>query len=357
MNKSDKEIEINAEADINANQVVDTNIDMMETEETQKKKRRSLKSYMKAFSKSNKIAVEYFGFKWFMSIMHFFSFKSVMSFAGRLGSMLYHVLKRSRLDALEGLSIAFPEKTEEERERIAKSSFKNMIITFIEFAYTSKYSDDKLASTIKVEGFENLENALKKNCGAVVITGHIGNWENIAAVASMAKMQPAFIIRAMDNPKIGKHVSNWRTKRGGSEIVRKRGDLRDMFQTLRDNKPIGILSDQNYSSGVFVYFFGKLACTASGSIAIAMKTKSPILFAFDKRNEDYTHTVTFSEEMLLDVKETKEKTILYNTQKYTKVLEDYIRENPEDWLWVHKRWNTYPEEREKALNYARYDEY
>ncbi len=324
-------------------------------------KKHSIKSRIKIFYKKNKTDVEYTGFKWFMNFMKIFPFRFVMFTSRRLASVVYSKLKNSRLDALNGLAVAFPEKTEKEREAIAKASFKNMITTFVEFAYTSKYSDEKLGKKIKVEGLEHLEKALEKNCGAVVITGHIGNWENIASIVAVKKMRPAFIVRPLDNRKIGEYVKEWRTKRGGQEISRKKhargSDLREIFEALYDNKPIGFISDQNFSDGVFVYFFGKLACTAAGPITIAMKTGAPVLFAFDKRHKDYTHTVTFSEEMSLEIKESKEKTILYNTQKYTKVLEDYIRKNPEDWLWVHKRWNTHAGERPKALNYDKYDEY
>ncbi len=326
-------------------------------------KKHSLKSRIRVFIKKkfNKTDVEFFGFKLFMSTMQFLPFRLVMFNIRRLSSFLFYILKSARQDALDGLRLAFPEKTDKELNSIAKASFKNMITTFVEFAYTSKYSDEKIASKIKVEGLENLENALSKGKGAVVITGHIGNWENIASIVAIKKMRPAFIVRSLDNHKIGKYVEHWRTKRGGQEISRSvhsgSKDLRSIFEALKDNKPIGFLSDQNFSDGVFVYFFGKLACTAAGSVSIAMKTGSPILFAFDKRHKDYTHTVTFSEEMPLDIKESKDKTILYNTQKYTKILEDYIAKNPKDWLWMHRRWNTFPGERPNALNYEKYDEY
>ena len=305
----------------------------------------------------NKINIEYWAFRVFMAAMLFLPYRLVLFFTRRIAYIGFYILKGPREDALSSLSIAYPEKTEKEKRYIAKKSFKNTVTTFVEFAYSSKWSNEKLKKIIKTEGLDNLKKLIEKGKGVIVITGHIGNWEYSANISSILGLNPAFIVRALDNYRIDKYVSHWRTKRGAISINRKNGDLRAIFEALKENRIVGFLSDQNFSDGVFVYFFGKLACTAAGSIAMAMKTGSPIIFSYAKRNNDYTHTVVFSEEMKLELKETKEKTLLHNTQRYTKILEDIIRSNPEEWLWAHRRWNTYPGERPNALHYDKIDEY
>ncbi len=305
----------------------------------------------------NKINVEYFAFRLFLLFVHILPFRAMVFIFRALACVCYYIFGGLRNNALENLSIAFAQKTKQEKNSIAKESFKNMVTTFVEFAYMSKYSDKKIASMIQIEGLDKLQNALDKGRGVVIITGHIGNWENIVAILGVQKIRSAFIVRGLDNYKIGQYVSRLRTRHGGQEIDRRTADYRKIFEALKENRAIGFLSDQNFMDGVFVYFFGKLASSATGSIKIAMKRGSPIIFAFDKRNADYTHTVTFSEEMTLDDKGSKEKTLLYNTQKYTTILERYIRENPKDWLWLHKRYNTTVEQKPNALRYDMFEEY
>ncbi len=305
----------------------------------------------------NKVDMEYFGFKIFMSVMTFLPMRFVLFLVRRLAVLGFYILKGPREDALSSLSIAYPDKTEREKKYIAKQSFKNMVTTFVEFAYASKWSDEKYKEMVTAEGTEHLKKALEKNKGAVVITGHIGNWEHIPVMVNLYVSQAAFIVRSLDNPRINKYVESWRTRRGDISIDRRAGGLRVIFETLKANIPIGFLSDQNFSEGAFVYFFGKLACTATGPIAMAIKLGSPVIFAYAKRGKDYKHTVIFTEEMPIEYKDTKEKTLLHNTQRYTKILESIIRANPEEWLWAHRRWNTYPEERPNALRYDKIDQY
>lgn len=305
----------------------------------------------------NKINIEYFCFRLFMVFVYILPFKLMIFIFRAMATVFYYILARYRAEALKNLSIAFEQKSKHERNHIAKEAFKNMVTTFIEFAYSSKYSDEKLESMIKIEGLDNLQNALKKGHGVVIITGHIGNWENIAFILGIQKYSPAFIVRSLGNYKIGRYVSRLRTCRGGQEIDRRKADYRKIFEALSENRVVGFLSDQNSMSGVFVYFFGQLASAAVGSIKVAMKTGSPIIFAFDKRGDDYSHTVTFSQEMPLDIKESKARTVLYNTQKYTKILESYIEENPTDWLWFHNRYKTSVEQKPNALRYDYFDKY
>lgn len=303
------------------------------------------------------INLEYGAFRVAMTLIHIFPYRVFLFFVRRLSSLAYRILKDSRDAALESLLIAFPEKTKEEREYIAKESFKNVATTFAEFAYSSVWKNNKIERFIKIENLDTFNELLSRGKGLVVITGHIGNWEFMANIISVMGYNPAFIVRALDNQKLDNYIEHWRTKRGGSIINRNGDDLRNIFLALRANSPVGFLSDQNFIDGVFVPFFGKLAATASGAIAISMKTKSPIIIAYARRNKDYTHTLTFTDEFIIEERPTKNQTLLHNTARYTKMLEDIIRKNPTEWLWAHRRWATPPEHKPWAMRYDKIDEY
>ncbi len=177
--------------------------------------------------------------------------------------------------------------------------------------------------------------------GIIAITGHIGNWEYIAFYFGIHKYNPKVIFRPLDNPKLDKYMRSWREKRG-EECISRWGDLRDIFKALYDNSPVAFLCDQNYLDGIFVDFFNYPCATAVGPVAVAMKTKSPIAIIYDVPDRYGHHKIVVSEIMYIEEKASKEETLYYNTQKYTKKLEEIIRKYPENWLWVHPRWNTRP---------------
>ncbi len=288
------------------------------------------------------IMLEYIPLRILMEIIALSPYIIVVLFAKFIGSLMYYFVPSARKVALINLKQAFPEKTYKERKKIAKRSMKSMIITFAEFIKSSRMSDGQILKRIEIEGLEPFDNALKeKNKGMVSITGHIGNWEYIAFYFAIHKYNPKVIFRPLDNPKLDKYVRSWREKRG-MECISRWGDLRDIFKALYDNSPVAFLCDQNYLEGIFVDFFGYPCATAVGPIAVAMKTRSPIAIVYDLPDRYGHHKIIVSEIMYIEEKETKEETLYYNTQKYTKKLEDIIRKHPENWLWVHPRWNTRP---------------
>lgn len=288
------------------------------------------------------IMLEYIPLRILMEIISLLPYIIVVLFAKLIGALMYYLVPSARKVALINLKQAFPEKPYRERKRIAKRSMKSMIITFAEFIKSSRMSDSQILKRIKIEGLEPFDNALEeKHKGMIAITGHIGNWEYVAFYFAIHKYNPKVIFRPLDNPKLDKYVRSWREKRG-TECISRWGDLRDIFKALYENSPVAFLCDQNYLDGIFVDFFGYPCATAVGPIAVAMKTKSPIAILYDLPDRYGHHKIIVSEIMYIEEKETKEETLYYNTQKYTKKLEEIIRKHPENWLWVHPRWNTRP---------------
>ncbi len=288
------------------------------------------------------IMLEYIPLRILMEIIAFMPYIIVVLFAKFIGALMYCLVPSARKVALINLKQAFPEKTYGDRKRIAKRSMKSMIITFAEFIKSSRMSDSQILKRIKIEGLESFDRALEeKQKGIIAITGHIGNWEYVAFYFAIHKYNPKVIFRPLDNPKLDKYMRSWREKRG-TECISRWGDLRDIFKALHENSPVAFLCDQNYLDGIFVDFFGYPCATAVGPVAVAMKTKSPIAILYDLPDRYGHHKIIVSEIMYIEEKETKEETLYFNTQKYTKKLEEIIRKHPENWLWVHPRWNTRP---------------
>lgn len=285
--------------------------------------------------------LEYIPLRIMMEIITCIPYRIVTGISKVVGFLLYYLMPASRKVALINLKQALPEKSYKERKKIARRSIENMVMTFAEFIKSSRMSDKAILKRIEVVGIEKFDNALKDKKGIIVITGHIGNWEYIAFYFGIKKYKPYVLVRPLDNPKLDKYLDAWRVKRG-SICVDRRGDLRKIFSALKENSPVAFLCDQNYIEGVYVDFFGYLAATASGPIAMAMKTGSPVIIMHDIPDRKGRHKIMILDVFEIEKKETKEETIIHNTQRYTKVLEEIIRKYPEHWLWVHPRWNTRP---------------
>ena len=295
-----------------------------------------------AYKSPKVIMLEYIPLRILMEIIAFTPYIIVILFAKLIGTLMYYLVPSTRKIALINLKQAFPEKSFKERKRIAKRSMKSMIMTFAEFIKSSKMSNEQILKRIKMEGIDMFDEAIhKSNRGPAVITGHIGNWEYIAFYFAIKGYNPGVIFRPLDNPKLDAYMRSWREKRG-MKCIPKKGNLRDIFNLINDKKPIAFLCDQNYLDGVFVDFFGYPAATAVGPVALAMKTKSPMIILYSLPDRYGHHKIIVDDVLYIEEKETKEETIKHNVQRYTKKLEEIIRKYPENWLWVHPRWNTRP---------------
>ncbi|WP_295161854.1 lysophospholipid acyltransferase family protein [uncultured Brachyspira sp.] len=288
------------------------------------------------------IMLEYIPLRILMEIISIMPYILVILMAKLIGTLMYYLVPNVRKVALINLKQAFPEKSFKERKRIARRSMKSMMMTFAEFIKSSRMSDEQILKRIKIEGRDIFDEAMhKKNRGIIAITGHIGNWEYISFYFSLKGYNPGVIFRPLDNPKLDAYMRSWREKRGAVCISRW-GDLREIFRILNENKPIAFLCDQNYLDGIFVDFFGYPCATASGPVAIAMKTGLPMAILYNIPDRYGHHKIVVSDILYIEEKNTKEETIKHNVQRYTKKLEEIISKYPENWLWIHPRWNTRP---------------
>lgn len=299
--------------------------------------------------------LEYIPLRIFMFILWILPYR-VCFFIGRVvGIIIYYFIKTPRKISLINLKHAFPEKSFKWRDTIAKKSMANMFAVYFEFIKSAYMKDSEILKRIYIsdEDKKTFDELLTRKKGIIAITGHIGNWEFMSFYFSIMKYRPYVIMRSLDNKKLNREMENIREKRGATCVDRK-SNMRIIFEALKGNSPVAFLCDQNYIEGVYVDFFGLPAATAYGPVALAMKTESPVIVVYDKVLKNGYHQIIISDVLEIEKKETKEETILYNTQKFTNCLEKIIRENPSQWLWSHGRWNTRPNA-EPELFYKRED--
>lgn len=277
--------------------------------------------------------------------------KIAYGFAHGLAKFAFVVASKQRRIAFDGLNIAFgKEKSKQEIERIAFDCFENMAKMVVEFMLflEHKHLIDKY---ISIEGLENLDRALAKGRGVVALSAHLGNFPLMLVKLALRGYKIRTVLRVMRDDWVNKYFHDKRESLGvGSVYTQPRKQcVRDSLETLRNKEILFIQLDQNFGTGgVFVDFFGKKAATAKGTIVFALRAKAPIVPMFICRGKDNKQAVIIEPEVEVVEGKDLDETIQLNAQKLTGIIEGYIRRNPADWGWIHRRWKARPkEERER----------
>lgn len=261
-----------------------------------------------------------------------------------IGATAYRGLSRLRKVGLRNLRLAFPEKPEFEREAILRKVYRNLGYLLAEFAKMSGYTAAGASRFIRYEGLENYLRAREKGKGVLVLTGHLGAWELSSFYHSLMGMPMGMVIRRLDNPLVDAFVNRVRCLHG-NRVIHKDDFARGLIASMRAGETVGILMDTNMTppQGVFVPFFGVLACTASGMARIAERTGAAVVpgFLVWQENEG-KYVLRFGEELEVVHTGDAEADAVTNTARFTAAMEAYIRQYPEQWLWMHRRWKTRP---------------
>ncbi len=261
-----------------------------------------------------------------------------------IGAIAFHALGRLRRVGIRNLELAFPEMTAADREATLRSEYRNLGFLLAEFSKMPDYTAETASRFIRYEGLENYLAARERGKGVLVLTGHLGAWELSSFYHSLMGMPMGMVIRRLDNPLVDAFVNRIRCLHG-NRVIHKDDFARGLIASMRAGETVGILMDTNMTppQGVFVPFFGVLACTASGMARIAAKTGAAVVPGFLLWEEsEQKYVLHFGEELEVIRTGDSEQDALANTASFTAAMEGYIRQYPEQWLWLHRRWKTRP---------------
>jgi len=261
-----------------------------------------------------------------------------------IGAIAFHALGRLRRVGIRNLELAFPEMTAADREATLRSEYRNLGFLLAEFSKMPDYTAETASRFIRYEGLENYLAARERGKGVLVLTGHLGAWELSSFYHSLMGMPMGMVIRRLDNPLVDAFVNRIRCLHG-NRVIHKDDFARGLIASMRAGETVGILMDTNMTppQGVFVPFFGVLACTASGMARIAAKTGAAVVPGFLLWEEsEQKYVLHFGEELRVLRTGDSEQDALANTASFTAAMEGYIRQYPEQWLWLHRRWKTRP---------------
>ena len=261
-----------------------------------------------------------------------------------IGALAFRFLGRLRRVGLRNLELAYPEWTADQRTATLRKVYRNLGWLLAEFCLMSGYTRDLASDFIEYDGLEHYLSARERGKGVLVLTGHLGAWELSSFYHSLVGFPMGLVIRRLDNPLVDEFVNRIRCLHG-NRVIHKDDFARGLISAMRAGETVGILMDTNMTppQGSFVPFFGVQACTASGMARVALKTDAAVLPGFllwDEAKKKYV--LRFGAQIQLVRTGDLAADVLANTAKFAATTERYIRANPEQWLWMHRRWKTRP---------------
>jgi KDO2-lipid IV(A) lauroyltransferase len=286
--------------------------------------------------------VEYLFFKMFLWIVRLIPL-SFANWLGRsLGALAYQLMRSRRALTLENLREArkhgfLPETLDE--KQIAKKTWEHLGMLGSEFIYYSQ-RPQLVLKNVTIEGEEHLRRVLDQKRGVIFATAHIGNWEIMGSRLALGGYGVNSITKTQSNSILDNYINYFRGL-AGIKSIPKRSFLRPIIRAFQQNEIVSFFMDQNGGrAGVTVEVFGRPAPMPRGTAEFALKTATPVVFTYIVREAKGRHRIVVSEEIALSRSGDYEVDLAANTTKFMELIQAIIQKYPEQWLWMHKLWNT-----------------
>jgi Kdo2-lipid IVA lauroyltransferase/acyltransferase len=297
--------------------------------------------------KSTRRYIRYTFVYWFVRFMIWLSNvlprRAWLVFCGSLGSLAYYFATRTRKLTIDHLSMAFPEKSQDQIRQLARNNFKMLAKNTGEIIRTSRIKTlEDLNKVLVTHGFGHFEKAQQKGKGVIFLTCHMGPFDLQVTNMALRGLNPNIIGTPMKDPRLNDLLWNYRNAHGAIAIERGRETFR-MIKILKSGGSVALLIDQDTKvKTVFVNFFGKPAATPVGATVLAMKTGAAIIPTYVHLGEDGMQHMHILPEIPMRITANEEDDIVYNTQILSNFIEDTVRKHPDQWVWMHERWKTKP---------------
>lgn len=270
-------------------------------------------------------------------------YPTIVSLGRKLGPLVSRIMKkqykRAIAHAVRGL-----ECTEEEARPIVDELFRNLGQSTLEILYTPNLTKDNINQFVTLDHPERLDEALKENKGVIVLTGHIGNWEWLGALA-LYGYPASTIVKNQANSSVTRLLNENREGMGLEVFARGGNEMIIAARALKRKKLLGFLADQDGGfHGVPQPFLGRMSSTPKGPALFAQKFHSPIVPIFPIHDEQHHTHLAIGEVIHFVDTGNKEEDIAAMTRKMAVITEQFIKDHPTEWLWFQHRWSTAPEE-------------
>lgn len=247
--------------------------------------------------------------------------------------------------AVDNLRKAFPDWDERRLNATARGVYVHFGQVLLDILWLQGRSREEVLKVGELEGREHVERAMAAGRGAIMATGHIGNWEVHGLAHGWIFGAMDVIARPLDNPALDLRLNAFRGASGNSVVYKQRA-LARVLKSLRAGRTVAILVDQNVqaSEGVFVEYFGRPAATTTVVAALVLKTGCAVVPAHSELLPDGRYRMIYDPPLSWVPSGDRDADIRRITQDVTRQIETWVRRAPEQWLWMHRRWKTQPED-------------
>lgn len=288
--------------------------------------------------------LEYVAVRALLASLRALPYRIAIAVAETLGVACCSVVSKWRRVAEENLRSALPDLSAGARRELLHGVYRNLGRVAFALANCPHWSRRTASKHVEFRGLDHFRQARSKGRGVLLLTAHLGNWE-LGALAHGAVLGPLHVmVRPLKNARVDGLVEHLRCAHG-NQVIAKRNAARKVLRVLRANGTVGILADQNAvrEEAVFVQFFGRTASANKGFAQLALRSRAAVVPAtawWDARRR--LHVVDYGPELELTRSRDHSRDVRDNSQLFQRTLEDRIRRHPEQWLWIHRRWNTQP---------------
>jgi len=263
-----------------------------------------------------------------------------------LASLGYWLDPFHRSTCLVNLRIAFPEFSIQRHHDIARKSFQSTARNLLEVSHLCSLTHAGIGDLVTYDedfGLNNYEQAAARGKGILYLTGHFSAWELLPTAHALHGYPLSFVTRPLDNAPLEAYLHKARES-AGNHVIYKKHSMRMMLETLKAGGAVGILMDQNTNpqEGIFADFFGFPALTSTSVALLALRTDATVLPGYLSPRQEGRYSIKFLSPVELIRTGDTARDIAVNTRKFNEILEDIIREQPETWLWGHRRWSYHP---------------
>lgn len=291
------------------------------------------------FKKSPSYFAQYIGLQSVCCLLRCLPYGAAIS-VGRFATGLASKVARKRFARnVRDISLAFPDKSPQEVREIAFKSWQNMGQILAEVVKLTSYSKEEFRKHVEICGLEKIQENQKNKTGGIIHIGHLTNWEAFGLAVSVEGIDKAVLAQRMDNPYVDEETNRLRNIFGGNTF-HSNHDANPFIACVRwikKGKMIGILTDQNIlSTDFFMKFLGRPAAMSPITALLSIRLQVPVFpVLVTRENGKIICTV---QDPLLPPTEYSPENIRKFMRELTDIYENWIRQNPENWLWAHNRW-------------------
>ena len=273
-----------------------------------------------------------------MALVRLLPERLVAPLGAALGSVVYLADARHRRVALANVAVALPERSARERRAIVRGAFRHFGRLLFELLKFGTLPVDRMMARVEFEGEDLARAAYAQGRGVLFVTGHFGFWELHAMVHAVRMAPIGLLARALDNPRLHDLLESIR-QRTGNFVIYRQATIRRVMRALQEGQGVAVLIDQHIQArdAVFVDFFDRPAATTGAVAALALRTGAPVVPVFALPIGRGRYRMIYERPVEPPPADAPEALREF-TQRITRVLEDYVRRDPDMWLWMHRRW-------------------